>query len=283
MSIIGGLGNQMFQYALGRKLSIQTKQDLKYDVSAFNTYKTHRYCLDSFNIKGKIATKPEIKKIKYKKNNLLSTIMRTKEYSSSVVTEDIFAFNKNVLNVEGDRYLEGYWQSEKYFLDIRQVLIDDFSLRKEVSIQGRKHLKKINEINSVSMHIRRGDYSFNNEAAEVHGICSNKYYADSMAYIEKKVENPVYYVFSDDQEWAKKEVQSKLPIHFMDFNGLERNYEDIYLMSKCKFNIIANSSFSWWGAWLNQYDKKIVVAPKQWFKDFDYVDADLIPSDWIRF
>ncbi|OGI07766.1 MAG: hypothetical protein A2Y40_09295 [Candidatus Margulisbacteria bacterium GWF2_35_9] len=282
-SIYGGLGNQMFQYALGRKLAIITNQDFKYDLTAFKKYKVHQYGLSSFNIKGSIAIDSEIKKLKYQKPTILDLLLFHKNLNlDSYIKETIFSFDKSVLKIVDDVYLDGYWQSEKYFLDIRKELLSDFSLIDEVIGEGANYLEKINQTNSVSIHIRRGDYLSNNQASLIHGICSKDYYIKSMTYIESQIKNPIYFVFSDDQAWVKKEITSKHPIYYMDFNGPEKNYEDLYLMSQCKFNIIANSSFSWWGAWLNEHKNKIVIAPKQWFQNFKYSDDDLIPPSWIR-
>ena len=140
-------------------------------------------------------------------------------------------------------------------------------------------LKQIKESNAVSLHVRRGDYLLH----DVHNTDKLEYYTKAMTYLESKVDNPTYFMFSDDIEWVKQNFRSQHKMIFVDFNDAKTNYEDIKLMSNCKHNIIANSSFSWWSAWLNTNPNKIVTAPQVWFNGDMYDYTDLVPKSWIRF
>jgi len=147
---------------------------------------------------------------------------------------------------------------------------------------AEKMNQQILSSNSVSLHIRRGDYVQNQEANKFHGICSPEYYSQAMNLIEQKIENPHYFVFSDEVGWVRENIKFNYPVDFVSGNSISEA-EELSLMSKCKHNIIANSSFSWWGTWLNTSPEKIVIAPKKWIENTDLADAsDLIPKEWIK-
>jgi hypothetical protein len=242
----GGLGNQMFQYAFGRNLSYQQKIALRLDKSFLNRPIWQK-------IIGITPRKYELNEF-----NIKAKLTETK--------------SKN--------YLEDYWQNEKYFKNIRNILLKDFTLKKESS-DFKKLAKNIFQTNSVSIHIRRGDYAKSWKTKKYHGLISLNYYQKAYKIIIKKVDNPAFFVFSDDTNWVKKNLKINHPIIYVScFNKLT-NAEELILMSICKHNIIANSSFSWWGAWLNKNSSKIVIAPKRWFAEKnDY--EDIVPQDWIR-
>lgn len=227
----GGLGNQMFQYAYGRNLSIQQKETLVLDKSFLNNLfwqkiigvTPRKYEMGEFNIKAKLTNKN----------------------------------NKNCL--------DGYWQNEIYFKDIRKIILNDFSLKKESS-----NFKKLKNIilntNAISVHIRRGDYAKRRKTKKYHGLLPLKYYQKAVSYIIKKINNPYFYVFSDDIDWVKTNFKTSYPTHFVSQPNKLTNAEELILMSCCRHNIIANSSFSWWGAWLNKNPSKIIIAPRKWFR-----------------
>ena len=140
----------------------------------------------------------------------------------------------------------------------------------------------ISQTNSVSLHIRRGDYVSNQKTNQTHGTCDLDYYQRCITEIEKEVENPYFFVFSDEIEWVKENLKINHPAEYVDQNTGDKSYEDMRLMSQCKHNVIANSSFSWWGAWLNSYPDKIVFAPKRWFASDKHNTKDLIPEGWKK-
>lgn len=283
--LIGGLGNQMFQYSLGRHLSQKNKTELKIDITGFESYKLHKYSLDAFNIKKIIASKNEVDKFKkYQARRGKKWFLYNKFIAddSKYFQEKSFSFDLMALELNSDTYIDGHWQSEKYFKEIEPIIRADFSF---VLKQGEKDLivsKLISECNAISVHIRRADYITNTATNKVHGSCSAEYYKKATETMAEKINNPVFFVFSDDHNWAKQNIKNKYPAVYVDHNDADSNYQDMRLMASCKHNIIANSTFSWWGAWLNGNKDKIVIAPKKWFADSDKNENDIIPPEWIK-
>ena len=286
--ITSGLGNQMFQYAAGRSLSVKNKTSLFLDIEYFKNTETTEFRtarlfeLDIFNTKYKISNDKIIKTfypagLFYKLFN--KVILKSKIYS-----ELDFNFDKSFFMQKGNIFLKGYRQSEKYFKHIAEFIKEDFKFIKTKSELTLSVSKDISGCNAVSIHIRRGDYVSSPAAASFHGVLRHQYYHEAMLIIEKQIDNPVYYIFSDDNNWVREYfVKGKQNIKFIDFNNGSDSWQDMFLMSKCKHNIIANSSFSWWGAWLNENADKIVIAPKIWFADkqMNSQTNDLYPKGWV--
>ncbi len=264
--VIGGLGNQLFQYAFGYALSQSKNESLILDVSSFEAYQ-RAYELDLFNIDATIATQDELQ-------NLIP--------KSHIYIEPQFNFNKEVFSLRDVRYFKGYWQSEKYFVKYREDILKKITPRDEIQKHSKSYLKLITETESVSLHIRRGDYVTNALTNSVHGTCSLDYYKKAVSALEEKTNNPHFYIFSDDLDWAKNNITFIKNITFVELVEEVPDYDEMLLMSRCNHNIIANSSFSWWGAWLNQNNNKIVIAPKRWFLDTSLNTIDLIPESWIH-
>lgn len=279
----GGIGNQLFQYALGRHLSIKNKAELKLDISGLdraekvgNIYRT--FDLYSFNITAPIANEDEIKKLKYPYGRL-SKIWRT--FSFKVLRKHNLLFDPKILTLPDNTYLDGYWQSPKFFENIREVLIKDLTLANPPSPAAETYHTKIQNTNSVSLHVRRGDYIKNPVVLKEFGICSNDYYTKAVKHILNSVNDPVFFVFSDDVDWVKENISLPDSTVYVQDPNLSA-VEELILMSKCKHNIIANSSFSWWGAWLSSNNtSRVVIAPTPWFDHTPY-DKDLIPKSWIQ-
>ena len=183
---------------------------------------------------------------------------------------------------EGNVYLEGFWHSEKYFKDIENVIRQEFTIRDEPDALNKEMANKIMACEPVSIHIRRGDYVSDKKTNEFHGTCSLEYYNDAIGIITKEIKAPHFFVFSDDPVWVQDNLKLKFSTTYLVYNGAEKAYEDLRLMSLCKHHIIANSSFSWWGAWLSGNPYKIVIAPKKWFNDETIDTSDLIPDEWFR-
>ena len=276
IKIKGGLGNQLFQYAVGRALALHHRSPLKLDLTIFKTYKLHRYLLDQFAIQADIATEDEIIKLKGRNNVLFSALRKAglvkrksylKEKRSSYFDVSVF---KN-----DDVYLDGYWQNELYFSDIREELLRDLTSISSMSDLGVVYMEGIKKRNTVSLHVRRGNYlnlkNFN--------VLDIDYYMKAVEYIRKNVEKPTFFIFSDDLEWCKNSLGFLDNCVFVDSTRTE--IDDLKLMSFCQHNIIANSSFSWWGAWLNQNCKKTVIAPKDWLLN-DPGSSNVILSDWVK-
>jgi len=282
VKIIGGLGNQMFQYAYAKSLE-QKGHEVKIDISAFETYKLHGgYQLDKYNIDLNSSTKDENGKF-YKNTFFYKVLRRFGMDFSRRIKEKSLLFDKKLLEIDDNSYLDGYFQCEKYFKDIREIILKQFTINQDISNYTKEIKNKIQNFqNSCSLHIRRGDF-VNSTNINIHGACDIEYYKKAMKYLEEKVENINYFIFSDDIEWVKENLAIQNAI-YIDSKEKRIPHEDIYLMSLCKNNIIANSSFSWWGAWLNQNEKKMVIAPKRWFADdkLESQSKDIVCESWIR-
>lgn len=264
----GGLGNQLFQYAFGRSFAIKRNTEFKLDISfyslKFNGITPRHYHLKDFNIKAGVTGE---------------------QGDAKVIKEKSFQFDSSIWDIfdtRGNIYLDGYWQSEKYFIDIKDLILSEISLKNP----GQEMLeidKKIKAENSIALHIRRGDYISDKKTYHFHGTCDNKYYEKAIDYIlsTKLIPNPSLYIFSDDIEWVKINFKNRLPIEFVSGDKI-KDTEELILMSHCKHNIIANSTFSWWGAWLNTNREKTVIAPQKWFNNEKVNTSDLIPEKWIR-
>ena len=273
----GGLGNQLFQYALGRAVALHHKLPLKLDLTVFENYKLHNgYRLDQFAIQAGIATENEIINLKGGNNVLFSALRKAglfkrksyfKEKRSSYFDARVFK-NKFV-------YLDGYWQNELYFSNIREVLLLELSPINSMNDLVCDYLEPIKKSNSVSLHVRRGDY-LNLKNINVLDV---DYYMKASEYIRKNIEKPTFFIFSDDLDWCKKSLGFLDGCIYVDRTQTE--IDDLKLMSFCRHNIIANSSFSWWGAWLNQNPKKTVIAPKDWMIN-DPGSSNVILSDWVK-
>lgn len=284
VKLIGGLGNQLFQYAAARRISYLHNLPLKLDISGFAQYKIHKYSLMHFKISEDVATQDEINKLK--PCGIISKLACkclkhiNVDINRTYVKEQHSWFDPNMLKIRGPVYLDGYWQTEKYFKDIEMVLREELSVKTPPSPENEIMMQKIQNTNAVSLHVRRADYVTNRRVNKIHGTCSLDYYASAVNKIVERVRSPHFYVFSDDHSWAQANLKLKHPTTFVTQNGSDKNYEDLRLMSLCRHNIIANSSFSWWGAWLNLHADKIVVAPKRWSATAADNFRDLIPEVW---
>ncbi len=285
----GGLGNQMFQYACGRALSEKNKRTLLLDLTSLlhrpsNPSSTVRnYELDVFNIQERFTFLSRLNKkisnsnLFYKINSKLDILKDQLEIVKKINDKEM-GFDEQFFKIKGKIYLDGYWQSEKYFKDIEDIIRKEFIL-KSMGEEANKIKKVIEkEKNSVSIHIRRGDYVNNPKTLAIHGVCSIDYYKRAIKYINKKTKGVKFFVFSDDIPWVKENLELK-NVFFVSNSNIKAE-EDLFLMSLCKNNIIANSSFSWWGAWLNKNREKIVVAPQNWFNNKK--EKDIVPLSWIR-
>jgi len=274
VSIAGGLGNQMFQYSfyLNLKCSLYPKECTEIFIA---TYELH----NGFELDKVFDTKINIFKnlaVGICKKYLKGLVLKKGE-SSIGTFEEIKFVNKMPIT-----YFSGYWQTEKYFLPIEDKirLAFKFDLKK-VNDRTNSLLLEMKPQNAVSIHIRRGDYEYDLNAKEVlGGICDMEFYKKSIHYICEKNKDPFFYIFSDDCEWVMEHFSFLLNSSIVDWNKKADSWQDMMLMSQCKHNIIANSSFSWWGAWLNSNPQKIVIAPSKWFNNFDALD--IVPESWIR-
>lgn len=284
---MGGLGNQLFQYALAEKmkaLGYEVRLDISY-YSESAEGDTRRKCYaDLFpQLNVEYASNNEI--IRCKEQSLLRRIRRKIcRGSSSVYMEPGYEFQEDVFQFRkwDSKYLIGYWQSERYFKDMKEIIQKKFSLDFLILNDRNEKLKNhLAEEESVALHVRGGDY-LKKENNEIWGdICNKEYYRKSIDYMQEHLHNPVFYVFTNDIEHAEQILRLVNVSHiFVDWNSEEEGYIDLYLMSLCKHQIIANSSFSWWGAWLNKNAEKIILAPDRWRNDGK--NEDIYCSGWLR-
>ncbi len=280
--LTGGLGNQMFQYAMGRRTAISNETKLKLDTKWYeeisNDDTKREYGLGVFNIDETFATDKEI--YRYRENKIERLFNKFKPYYKKTLIKEYNKFDPNFLRIGKRAYLVGNWQSAEYFKDIRDIIISDFKLKKPMSEKAAKIADRIRQTNAVSMHIRRSDYVNNPRYKKTYEELDSKYYKDAISIIKQKLTNLEIFVFSDDIEWAKQNLSFEYPTTYIIGDGM-RDFEEMILMSKCKHNIIANSSFSWWGAWLNTNPEKIVIAPKKWFRsNSGQTSISIIPPSW---
>lgn len=287
-NLIGGLGNQMFQYAVARALSIDIDTKLMLDASDFDGYQLHHgFELGRvFAISGTVATNADLENLLgWQKSKFARRLLRKLPsgllQSSHFVFEPTFRYWPGIKAVRDHAYLMGYWQSELYFSRHATTIRNDFSFKPELSLKNAEIASHIQSVNSVSLHFRRGDYVSDVKTSSIIGLCSPEYYKQAIEKICERVSHPEFFIFSDDMEWVKNNFRMDFPVHYVDHNTGLQSYNDMRLMSLCKHHIIANSSFSWWGAWLNPDAEKIVYAPKHWFANGTDT-SDLIPAGWVR-
>lgn len=284
VNIKGWTGNQLFQYAVGRALALKNNDILKIDTLEQNRHiqRSHdprQIDLLKFNIVADIASDDEATQLRYPYGRIsrLYTKVRTK-YAPNFILN----FDQNVLERKGDIYLDGYFQSYKYFTPIREKLLTEITLKDGLGKTAAAWQKQIvTKATTVSIHIRRGDYVVNEKVRREFGPCPVDYYRRAMAKLSETVINPTYVVFSDDIAWVKGNLP--LPADTLYVSGDDISaVEDLMLMSQCTHHIIANSTFSWWGAWLNQNPSKQVVAPTPWLDNGHIKEADLLPPEWLQ-
>lgn len=290
----GGLGNQMFQYAFAFALSKNFDSKVILDLSWFEDVKTHEnvtqrtFELSALDIDYEAATKEELDQVVYPQPQTKIQrklwekfkIKKFKPTGNSFVQRVGHFFDKKLLSSLDYFYYDGYFQNEKYFKSARKELLQKFSSSIPLDEKNQLILDKILETNSVSLHIRRGDYVTLESAKNFHGTCPLEYYEKAIKYITKKVKNPHFFLFSDDIEWVVENLKIEHPFTIVDFNQ-GKGWLDLNLMKNCKHNIVANSSFSWWGAWLNDNSRKVIIAPKRWYVK-NVKNCDIIPKEWIR-
>lgn len=277
--IRGGLGNQLFQYCAGRALALRHNVHLGLDLRDFDRPKAFKVGLDHFNIQT--VTANALPPIKH--DGLAAFSRWFKGGYPKPYREASLGFDSAYQTLGDNTHLKGYWQSERYFHAFELQIREDLQIVTPATDQNAKMLAAIKTTPAVSLHIRRGDYVSNEKFSAAHGTCDLPYYARAAASIARQMgKDPVVYAFSDDPEWVAENLKLPCETHYIDFNDGDHNYEDLRLMAACQHHIIANSSFSWWGAWLNPNSDKIVMAPTRWFGDPNKVNPDILPKSWQR-
>jgi hypothetical protein len=288
----GGMGNQMFQYAVGRALATGNNDELKLDISIYESQKgrlPHReYDLSIFALDTPIASAREIAyfdKKRPRKGKLAFLYNLLFADRTVYRQEKFFHYDPEVLTLKGPLCLDGYWQSERYFESIGEVIRKDFTLKEQPMSEATKALlEKIQRSHSVCVNVRRADFVSKKGTAEYHGSLGTDYFERAVALLAKITGEPLeFFVFSDDIEWCKGNIKTGFPTTFVEHSHAgERFGLYLYLMRSCKHFIIPNSSFAWWAAWLSESRDKVVIAPRKWFNNAPENNTnDLLPVDWI--
>lgn len=273
----GGLGNQMFQYAFGLAVASKLGTQLKLDCSRYQVDKKRLFDLDKFDISASLATDSEIRE--FTKLNFIEKLLS--KCSKKIINEPVPSkYDAEFLNSKDNSYFEGFWQSERYFKSIEKQIRQEYSLKEPRGQVFNDMADKITKSSSVSIHVRRGDYLLPKHQ-NIYNICSLDYYKEAIRIIKEKIGQVEIFVFSDDPEWVKNNFTQLFPFTLVS-NGSFSIPEELTLMSFCKHNIIANSTYSWWAAWLNKNNDKMVISPKKWFVDVRNDELDLIPSTWTK-
>ncbi len=286
VELTGGLGNQLFQYAAARAVAHRNGVPLKLDLSWFEKHPQRTYALDGFMIDAGIATREEIAELRPRRWSFrwaagqVSERMRPRTHRR-LIRERKRRFDPTLLNAKGNVYLIGYWQSEQYFADVTELIRGELIFRTPPDGRNAEFFARIGATDSIGLHIRRGDYVTDPILRDIYGTPDLQYYARALTRITERTNANHIFVFSDDIQWARENLVTALPVEFVCHNGPGKEIEDLRLMSRCHHHVIANSSFSWWGAWLAERPGQLVVAPDPWFRDRKWEPEDIVPERWI--
>lgn len=290
----GGLGNQLFQYSAGKALAELHGTELALDLYTYTRHPYRKFELSRFKVNAREATRREVHRFTGK-NAIVRYLNKRENFfrCPGVFAQPHYHFFEDFFSLPGDLYLSGYWQSEKYFSSIASLIQKQITPIENLDEVNVKWQDRMRSENSVSVHVRRGDYSSSTAYSSFFGVLPKEYYEKAFAKIGSEVNSPLFYFFSDDPDWCRQTF-SGMKAEFINHNQDENAFKDLLLMSSCRHNIIANSTFSWWGAWLNNYPGKRVIAPHQWFRSNYlarkepvypsryYNTKDLIPASWIK-
>ncbi|MEX0346017.1 MAG: family 6 glucosyltransferase [Rhizobiaceae bacterium] len=279
IELLGRLGNQMFQYATARAAALRCRAEVVLDTRIL-ARSNWAYDLGRFNIKARIGDKKDL--CPPKERPLKRLAWRTlAKAQGRFIREKHNQFESKVLEAKPGTELRGYWQNERYFADVEAQLREDFTFVDPPSPSNAAMMEKIASTQSVAVHLRRGDYLADVRTQGVYARCGQEYYDRAAQMIVSQLdEEPVFFVFSDDPDWARENLRLPGELVVVDINGPETAYEDMRLMASCRHNIISNSTFSWWGAWLNPSPDKIVIGPKTWYLHESLSNEYITPEGW---
>lgn len=278
----------MFQYAAGLALALRHDTELRFDLDWFDAFKLHQglELPRVFGLELPLATTLEKRRVlgllsKPLLRHFLSRRSLRFLRPSRFAIEPHFHFWPQLMHLPDNIYLDGYWQSERYFSSHAEQVRETYRITSSLDASNAALAQQIDATTSVSVHVRRGNFARNPEVNRVHGVDLREYYRKSIETIGRRLDNPHYFIFSDEPEWVRSYLDIAAPCTVVSHNSGVNSYRDMQLMSLCRHHVIANSTFSWWGAWLNPRPDKIVVAPCQWFAN-DTPTNDLIPAAWDR-
>lgn len=281
VGLAGGLGNQMFQYSAGRALASRLGLALWLDLSWYVGRRDRHYALAPFGIEATIcANKLPIPEVLKRQFDRVQRRFAATRMGMPIFRERHFHFDSRFAELSHPVFLEGYWQSSRYFAEVEADLRREFSIREALPVRCRPVAECIAATDAICLHVRRGDYVTNPATAAAHMLCSIDYYRQGLDIVTRGLSCPHAFIFSDDIQWARQNLTSDIPITMVDVNGGGDVHWDLALMARCRRFVIANSSLSWWAAWLGQAADKQVIAPAAWFRDATRKTQDLIPHGW---
>ncbi|MCU0318775.1 MAG: alpha-1,2-fucosyltransferase [Flavobacteriales bacterium] len=285
----GGLGNQLFQYALGRSLYLSGGRRVLYDLDFFERKEgdhiKRSYGLGHFGVECERASSWDIAHARHRGSWIRRTLHAIRPGLAPerpVNDTPDMRFDPAILAIKGSAYLDGYWQSEHYFDRIADQLRSELTRWEPGDARTNEWASIIGSVMAVSLHVRRGDYVSHRAAMEHFVTCDVGYYAAAMEFMQQRIPDIHFFVFSDDHDWARDHLPRSSAISFVDHTGPDTAHHDVRLMSLCRHHIIANSSLSWWGAWLGRTSEQNVVAPRFWFKDPMINAGFQLPPSWTR-
>ena len=284
--IEGGLGNQLFQYAAGRALADRLGCELALDLRGLALNADRPYHLNRYAVRAQLADATTLDSLPDWRAKRASRFRSWLMLQGWPVSEYVgfwprsFAFDPRFEAIQQGVFLVGYWQSERYFSTHRARLLSDLQLTTPANPSLQAWLAQVRSCQSVALHVRRGDYVSNPAAAQFHGLCDLRYYEESMARLAAQYNDLQVFVFSDDLNWAQSHLKLNVPTHWVQGHSTEEPHLDLEIMRHCQHHILANSSFSWWGAWLCERSGQQVFAPKKWFADETVDTSDVIPARW---
>lgn len=278
----GGLGNQLFQYATGRSLAMLRGTELVVDPTWFENVPSdvtfRQYELGRYDIAARLPTAVERRAIPLMRGRFTRRLPFLHRWHLVRETSSRH-YDEAVLQAPNNSYLDGYWQSARYFDGIRKTLLQELQPRAPMAPADQAVAARMAEGEAVSVHVRRSDYVTHSRASQTHGTCSIEYYQDAFAALRQQVKNPQLFIFSDDPDWTRENLRLDAPTEYVTHNGGDTAFQDIRLMSLCRHHIIANSSFSWWGAWLATNPEQKVYAPRKWYAQMES-PTHVIPAAW---
>lgn len=288
LRLSGGLGNQMFQYAAGLALARRHGAELRFDLEWFEANRLHQglELTRVFGLQLPVASPLDRRKVLgWFANPMLRRIFSRRQLAflrpSRLVVEPHFHYWQRFENLPANVYLDGYWQSERYFAPIADEIRRTFQFFPSMDARSSDLAQKMAAETSVSLHVRRGDFFREQRVSRVHGVDLAGYYKKAVQALIERLAKPRFYIFSDEPKWVRQHLDIACASTIVDHNSGADSYRDMQLMSLCKHHIIANSTFSWWGAWLNPNPDKIVIAPRQWFNVSCFDTRDLYPPNWL--
>jgi hypothetical protein len=284
----GGLGNQMFQYAIGKLKAEQQGVELFFDLSFFDDqvkrpgFTPRQFELGIFNPQYKQADAKIVRSFFIETQSKQIRKFLGLPYKKKI-REDICEYDPAILSLKAPIYLDGYFQSEEYYQGKETMIRNLFEFPNIFNMQLADISLLMETSNAVAVHFRRGDYVDDPVVSSIHNLCTLDYYSKAFQLMKERLNDPHFFIFSDDIDWVKCKVAGwEHQITFVKAEKVYPSWVDMKLMSRCKHHIIANSSFSWWGAWLNTFPLKVVVAPELWFNHNSIDTKKLVPNTWIR-